>query len=47
MIFRYPLRVEDIEEFRWIMIELRNDGYNIRAEQESLYVKLMIQFMTE
>lgn len=47
MIFRYPLRVEDIEEFRWIIIELRNDGYNIRAEQESLYVKLMIQFMTE
>ena len=47
MIFRYPLRVEDIEEFRWIMIELRNDGYEIGRDQEKLYVKLMIQFMTE
>lgn len=45
--FRYPLKVEAMEEFKWIMVELRNSGYEIGHDQEKLYVKLMIQFMTE
>lgn len=45
--FRYPLKVEAMEEFKWIMVELRNSGYEIGNDQEKLYVKLMIQFMTE
>lgn len=45
--FRYPLKVEDMEEFRWAIIELNKDGYNIGADQEKLYVRLLIQFMIE